>query len=118
MRELVLLLLVLFTLQTQSNAAEKKLRLTPPGQKAQTTEDPGSATRLLFEDPRNQNSLTAGAEKKVPTSGVQSTCTDNMGMSYRKGDPGYDSCVRTFNTLPPNSPSDKRPQSLGISIGN
>ena len=69
MRELILLLVVLFTVKAQGGPgekSEKKLKLAPPGQKAQTTEDPGSATRLLYEDPRNQNSLSADAQKKAP----------------------------------------------------
>jgi|GEM_PF-6732863 len=118
MRELVLLLVVLFTVQANAKTKDKKLKLTPPGQGAATTEDPGSATRLLYEDPRNQNALTAGAEKKGPNVEVKHTCTDNMGMSYKQGDSGYDSCMRTFNTATPPAPGDKRPQSLGISFGN
>jgi hypothetical protein len=120
MRELVLLLLVLFAVQAHAKPKDRKqpLKLAPSGQKAATTEDPGSATRLLYEDPRNQNSLTAGAEKKGPKVEVKHTCTDNMGMSYKQGDSGYDGCMRTFNTATPPAPGDKRPQSLGISFGN
>lgn len=118
MRELVLLLVVLFAVQAHAMPKDKKLKLTPPGQGASTTEDPGSATRLLYEDPRNQNSLTAGAEKKGVKVDVKHTCTDNMGMSYKQGDSGYDGCMRTFNTATPPAPGDKRPQSLGISFGN
>ncbi len=103
----------------QKPAKEKKLKLTPPGQKAQTTEDPGSATRLLYEDPRNKYSLTAGADKKTPDGPVRATCTDNMGMIYKKGDAGYDSCLRTLNSQAPKLPGDdKRPNSVGITIGN
>ncbi len=117
MRELVLLLVVLFTVQANAKPKDKKLKLTPVGQGAATTEDPGSATRLLFEDPKNQNSITAGADKKTANIEIKSTCTDNMGMSYRSGDKGYEGCMRTFNTNQPPNPTDKRPQSLGISFG-
>jgi hypothetical protein len=60
MREISLLLLLLGVLQihTLAFAKDKKkmnLDLTPPGQVASEKEDPGSATRLLYEDPRNQN---------------------------------------------------------------
>lgn len=129
MRELVLLLAVLLSVQVASAgkaasekagkaAGGKKLQLAPPQQKAQTTEDPGSATRLLYEDPRNKYSLTADADKKVPSGAVKATCTDNMGMIYKKGDSGYDGCLRTVNTQAPKLPGDnKRPSSLGITIG-
>jgi hypothetical protein len=122
MRELVLLLLTLAS--TQAALASKdikdnrKLKLTPPGQKAQTTEDPGSATRLLYEDPRNKYSLTADADKKTPDSAIKPTCTDSMGMIHKKGDAGYDGCLRTLNSQAPKLPGDdKRPSSLGITIG-
>lgn len=123
MREVTLLLLILGILQVHefASAAEKKkhVDLTPPGQDAANTEDPGSATRLLYEDPRNQNSLTAGAEKKVPSKGIKATCTDNMGMIYKQGDAGYAGCFRTFGKgTPPQLPGDnKRPNSVGITIG-
>ena len=95
------------------------MNLTPPGQVAAETEDPGSATRLLYEDPRNQNSLTPGADKKVPSPSVQATCTDNMGMIYKKGAAGYDGCLRSFGKgTPPRLPGDNRPNSVGITIGN
>lgn len=121
MRESLLLLLLLATIQSHASAAAKakdtkKLKLTPPGQQAQTTEDPGSATRLLFEDPRNKNSLTAGADQKGPKVTVSATCTDNMGMIYKQGDPGFEGCQRTFDRAV--SPNDeKRNKSVGITIG-
>ena len=127
MRELSLLLLLLGILQVQfrepAHAADqkkRKLNLTPPGQDAANTEDPGNATRLLYEDPRNKNSLTADAEKKaLPSSGIKNTCTDNMGMYYKQGDAGYDGCLRAFGKgTQPQLPGDnKRPNSLGFTIG-
>ena len=124
MREMILLLLVLAVLQAHALAdttkkKKKPVNLTPPGQVAAETEDPGSATRLLYEDPRNPNSLTAGSEKKVPSRAVQATCTDNMGMIYKQGDSGYDACRRTFGKgTPPRLPGDNRPNSVGITIGH
>ncbi|MGZ3658189.1 MAG: hypothetical protein ACXVB9_15965 [Bdellovibrionota bacterium] len=121
MREISLLLLVLGLVQIHAFASDKKkVNLTPPGQTAASTEDPGSATRLLYEDPRNQNSITAGDEKKLPNTGVKATCTDNMGMIYKKGDRGYDGCLRAFGKgIQPSLPGDnKRPNSVGITIGN
>ena len=121
MRELFLLMLFLGVLQAHSfaNASDKpkKLDLTPPGQDAADTEDPGSATRLLYEDPRNSNSLVATPEKKS-LAGTRLTCTDNMGMIYKQGSPGYDGCLRTFGSgTPPQLPGDKKNKSLGITIG-
>lgn len=122
MRELVLLLVILTSVQaaeaSKDNKDTRKLKLTPPGQKAQTTEDPGSATRLLYEDPRNKYSLTADADKKTPVGAIKATCTDPMGMIHKKGDVGYDGCLRTLNSQAPRLPGDdKRPSSLGITIG-
>jgi hypothetical protein len=49
---------------------------------------------------------------------VKSTCTDNMGMIYKKGDSGFDGCLRTFGKAPPSAvPGNKRNNSVGISIG-
>jgi hypothetical protein len=125
MRELTLLLLCLGILQIHAYAEpaqkkpQKKLNLTPPGQEAANTQDPGSATRLLYEDPRNQNSLTAGSEKKLPVT-VSATCTDNMGMIYKQSDAGYAGCTRTFGKgTPPKLPGDNsRQNSVGITIGH
>jgi len=123
MRELVLLLLILATIQTHAigknkDATKGKLKLTPPGQTAQATEDPGSATRLLYEDPRNKNSLASDADKKGVLATTKGNCTDNMGMIYKQGDPGYEACLRTFGKTAPNLPGDnKRPNSVGITIG-
>jgi hypothetical protein len=122
MREAFLLLLLLAVLQLHAIAKtpgkKGKLNLTPPGQKAANTEDPGSATRLLFEDPRNKNSLTADADKKTPRLGVKATCTDNMGMIYKQGDRGYEACLRSFGKgTQPALPGDQRPNSVGITIG-
>jgi hypothetical protein len=125
MREISMLLLVLGFMQAHSFAYAKgkkktNLDLTPPGQTASENEDPGSATRLLYEDPRNQNSITAGTDEKTQAlSGqVKSTCTDNMGMIYKKGAAGYDGCLRTFGKAPPSAvPGNKRNNSVGISIG-
>lgn len=112
------LFLACISLAAQAAPAQKKLKLTPPGQKAQATEDPGSATRLLFEDTRNMNSVVAGADKKTGGAKITSTCTDNMGMIYRNGDPGYEGCQRTFSMEQPKSQGDKnRPASMGITIG-
>lgn len=118
MREVSMLLLFLGLLQAHAGEKKKKIDLTPPGQDAANTEDPGSATRLLYEDPRNKNSITAGSDKKLP-GGVKGTCTDNMGMIYKQGDAGYDGCIRTFGKgTPPALPGDnKRPKSVGITIG-
>ncbi len=122
MPKIILLLGILATLPLYANAKEskeKKLELTPPGQVSDSKEDPGSATRLLYEDPRNQNSITADAGKKDSKTKIKATCTDNMGMFYKKGDSGYDGCLRSFKNAQPNLPGDnKRPPSLGISIGN
>jgi len=117
MREITLLLLLLGVLQAHAGE-KKKLNLTPPGQTAVTSEDPGSATHLLYEDPRNANSITAGSEKKLPVQ-INSTCTDNMGMIYKQGDIGYEGCVRSFGkgTAPSARGDDKRPNSVGITIG-
>lgn len=99
-------------------APKKRLNLTPPGQKAQATEDPGSATRLLYEDPRNQNSIAANTAKKGGPAPVRGTCTDNMGMIFREGDPGFEGCRRTFSVEQPRLPGDsKRSQSMGFTIG-
>ncbi len=122
MRELILLLVILVSVPAavaskEKSTKDKKLKLAPPGQKAQTTEDPGSATRLLYEDPRNKYSLTADADKKQPEGVIKPTCTDSMGMVYKKGDKGYDGCLRTVNQQAPHLPGDKRPTSLGITIG-
>lgn len=122
MREITLLLLLLGVLQMHALAAEKKkkpLNLKPPGQQAATTEDPGSATRLLYEDPRNKNSVTADADKKGLPVNAKATCTDNMGMIYKQGDAGYDGCLRAFGkgTAPQLPGDNKRPNSVGISIG-
>lgn len=119
MREVLLLLLVLGTVQVNAKEIKKKLNLTPPGQKAQTTEDPGSATRLLYEDPRNKNSLTAGVtEEKASNVAVKSTCTDSMGMIHKQDDQGYAGCMRTLDKTGPKLPGDdKRPSSVGITIG-
>jgi len=124
MREITLLLLLLGAVQIHSMAYakdKKKVNLTPPGQKAAEKEDPGSATRLLYEDPRNQNSITAGTDAKAGAvnAKVSSTCTDNMGMIYKQGDSGYSGCLRTFGKAPPSAvPGNKRNNSVGISIGN
>jgi hypothetical protein len=121
MRELTLLLLLLGIVNLEALAGaprKKKLNLTPPGQQAATKEDPGSATRLLYEDPRNQNSLTAGSDKKMPGAQVTATCTDNMGMIYKQGATGYEGCLRTFGKgTPPGLPGDKRQNSVGFTIG-
>lgn len=121
MRELILLLVVLVTVQVHAQEVKKnKLKLMPPGQKAQATEDPGNATRLLYEDPRNKNSLTHGVNLDGTAKGpVTSTCTDNMGMIYKKGDAGYDGCLRTFSHVQPKLPGDdKRQNAVGFTIGN
>ena len=120
MRELVLLLMIITSVQpavASKTKDSKKIKLAPPGQKSQTMEDPGSATRLLYEDPRNKYSLTAGADNKQPESAFKPTCTDSMGMIYKKGDKGYDGCLRTVNQQAPHLPGDKRSPSLGITIG-
>lgn len=131
MRELVLLLLILGSIKVSAEVLEsknhkkleavasneqgkKKLKLAPsPGK----NEDPGSATRLLYEDPRDKNSPIAGVtvepgSKKI----VKPTCTDNLGMVFKDGDKGYDGCMRTFNTQPA-LPETKRSSSIGITIG-
>ena len=123
MREIVLLLLLLVIVQVHASARSSeqkkgKLNLTPPGQKTANTEDPGSATRLLYEDPRNKNSPAAGSEKKMPNSIVKATCTDNMGMIFKNGDAGYDACLRSFGKGTQALPGDnKRPNSVGFTIG-
>ncbi|HEY8279228.1 MAG TPA: hypothetical protein VIH99_06380 [Bdellovibrionota bacterium] len=115
---LVLAISVAHAKPSKEELRKKHIKLTPPGQKAQTTQDPGSATRLLFEDPRNKNSPTAGADKKMPKSAVKGTCADTMGMIYKQGDTGYEGCLRTENKTRPALPGDdKHPNSIGFTIG-
>ncbi len=121
MRELVLLLVVLFTVQVHAeDAKKKKIRHGNAEQKAQVTEDPGNATRLLYVDPRKNESLSHEIDSDAGRkNAVTSTCTDNMGMIYKKGDKGYDGCLRTFAHPAPKLPGDdKRPNAVGITIGN
>jgi hypothetical protein len=122
MRELFLLLLFLGVLQAHSYASsadnKKQIDFTPPGQITANTEDPGSATRLLYEDPLNSNSLMGSQPAKRNAVNATPTCTDNMGMIYHQGAPGYDGCLHTFGGgTPPQLPGDGRNRSLGVTIG-
>lgn len=120
MRELFLLMALLGALQVHAKEkSKKKVDLAPPGQAAASTEDPGSATRLLYEDPRSANSLMSDAEKKQPKAAVQATCTDEMGMIHTHGAPGFDSCLRTQQNQrarPYHQPSDSKRPTTGVGI--
>ncbi len=122
MRELMLLLVLLVSIQVHALASAKanKMKLASPDQKMQTTEDPGSATRLLYVDPQNKNAPSPdGVDGKPAKAIIKQACTDNMGMIYTQNAVGYEGCVRSFSKEQPKLPGDnKRPNSLGFTIGN
>lgn len=107
MRHLLLALLILTAPALAKT--EKKLNLKPQNTK---NEDPGSATHLLYEPikPIEGNS----DEPKVQ---ITQTCSDSVGMIYKKGDKGYDGCLRTKDLARPAENSRQRP-SVGFTIGN
>lgn len=107
------LLFVLFLVPFFAHArTDKKVDLRPQG--VVKTEDPGSATRLLYEKPkREKEEVVNGRKTKVS---INATCTDQLGMIFKQGDQGYEGCLRTMNRTKPGD--DKRHQpSIGITVG-
>jgi hypothetical protein len=104
----VFALLVLLMPVAAVAAPKKKLDLKPQTTKV---EDPGSATHLIYEAPAKNMD-----KAEESTSVVKPTCTDQMGMIYKKGDKGYSGCLRTMDLA---KPADKRHSpSVGFTIGN
>ncbi len=101
-------LFVLFLLPLPVDAA--KVNLKPQQQKV---EDPGSAEALLYKNPKD---LPAPA-KENSSSGlsIASTCTDSLGMIHKKGETGYEACLRNLNKTQPENKN--QPNSLGFTIG-
>jgi hypothetical protein len=66
-------------------SSAKGIDLKPP---ARPAEDPGSATALLYKKPD-------AAHLPGRSIASASNCTDGTGTIYRKGSPGFASCLRT-----------------------
>ncbi len=112
-----LVLIALCLLPAAALASEKKkVDLKPNSAKAvKKAEDPGSATKLLYEDPKKLKSETAQNNGGIA---ISSTCTDHQGMVHTQGEKSFDACLRTLDkTAPAKSPSDKNAPSMGITIG-
>ncbi len=124
MRESILLLVLLAVVQVRAHAstreAKKKLDLSPPNEQSLTRKDadPGSATPLLFKDPRTQPTPNFEEKEKKGEVAVTTTCTDSLGMIYKQGDAGFSGCRRSENRAKPTDPPGARQQNTyGITIG-
>ena len=109
MKTITILLAALFTVSAQ--AADKKIDLRPHHKKV---EDPGSATPLLYKK-APPPSVNAGSGSGVK---VTATCTDSLGMVIQSDDKAYEACLRDQDKSRLSNPTEKKPNSLGISIGN
>ncbi|MGZ3693514.1 MAG: hypothetical protein ACXWQO_04945 [Bdellovibrionota bacterium] len=104
-----LLVFLVFSLPLHAESKpEKKLNLKP--QHVSDSDDPGSATHLIYEAPKTPEK--ANAKGKIT---MGQTCTDQLGMVYKPGDTGYKGCIRTMDLTKPES-TDQR-KSVGITIG-
>lgn len=110
MRALILFLAIALPLHLEAKT-EKKINLKPQHGKS---EDPGSATHLIYESPKNSEKASEVDGKGKIVAGQN--CTDQLGMIYKKGDNGYEGCLRTMDAARPES-SDQRRKSVGITIG-
>ena len=111
MNLLTLLLCAISAFANPVKNPKGKINFRPPHEKI---EDPGSATPLIYKSPAEVKNL----EQKPQESAVKTICTDSMGMMIKKGDSGYEACVRNQDKLGPSRANDKNPNSVGISIGN
>jgi hypothetical protein len=119
MRQYVLIVLAVCALHAHAETKKKeKLDLTPPGQTTETTTDPGSATQLLYADPKITENTKFEPQGKGSKVKVVATCTDSMGMLHNKGDPGYEGCMRSRDRTQPDVNRDpRRGPTVGITIG-
>ncbi len=100
-----------FLLLPDALDAREKIDLRP-AERAKVSEDPGSATRLIYETPKP---IPANHPEK--DSRELMACTDSVGMIHQKGEPGYVTCLRYQNKAVPEATAERRGQSLGITIG-
>ena len=108
------LALASLTLALAASLAQAKVDLSP---KAKKIEDPGSATPLIYKSPTKTHALDQGV-KGATKSRVTATCTDDAGLTVKQGDRGYEACLRGVNQARPQpEPSEKNPNSVGITIG-
>lgn len=99
----------------KSSPGKKKLNLKM--QPSKKDMDPGSATRLIYMDPKKLQAEEQEEQGKSKL-GISVTCTDQLGMIHKKGDKGYDGCIRTLDkTSSSLQGSDKQKPSAGFTIG-
>ena len=102
----------------EETSAEKpvKKKLNLKLQPSKKDLDPGSATHLLYVDPKKLQQEEANSAKSGVN--VTTSCTDQLGMIHKKGDKGYDGCIRTLDkTSSSLQDSGKQKPSAGFTIG-
>lgn len=97
------------------NPGKKRIDLRPPQEK---TEDPGSATPMLYKNPSELPTANFPAEGKKNGLKVSQSCTDSLGMVHQQGDRSYEACLRSLDKYKPSPRAgEKNPNSLGFTIG-